>query len=374
MKILFTGGGTGGHVVPIIAITREIRRIYQKKDLQFFYLGPKDDFGRVLLSQEGIKIRTILAGKIRRQTDWKGLLENLVDVCFKIPVGIIQSFFYLFFISPDLIFSKGGFGSIPGAIAGKLLFIPMFLHESDIAPGKANQFLSGFALEIFVSFPRTEFFPLRKMILVGNPVRRELLEGSREEARSFFKLSSNKPVVLILGGSQGAQRINDKILEILPQLLESFEVIHQCGENNFESVKSESKVVINENLGKSYHLYPFLKEPELRQAYAVCDIIISRAGSGSIFEIAAVGKPSFLIPLPEAAQNHQVKNAYAYQESGAAIVIEENNFTSRFFLERLKSLFNQPNELNKMTQAAKDFARPGAGRIIANYIVEYLSK
>jgi len=133
-------------------------------------------------------------------------------------------------------------------------------------------------------------------------------------------------------------------------------------------------VVINENLGKSYHLYPFLKEPELRQAYAVCDIIISRAGSGSIFEIAAVGKPSFLIPLPEAAQNHQVKNAYAYQESGAAIVIEENNFTSRFFLERLKSLFNQPNELNKMTQAAKDFARPGAGRIIANYIVEYLSK
>jgi len=166
MKILFTGGGTGGHVVPIIAITREIRRIYQKKDLQLFYLGPKDDFGRVLLSQEGIKIRTILAGKIRRQTDWKGLLENFVDVCFKIPVGVIQSFFYLFFISPDLIFSKGGFGSIPGAIAGKLLFIPMFLHESDIAPGKANQFLSGFALEIFVSFSRTEFFPLSKMILV----------------------------------------------------------------------------------------------------------------------------------------------------------------------------------------------------------------
>lgn len=374
MKILFTGGGTGGHIVPIIAITREIRKIYQKKDLQFFYLGPKDDFGKVLLSQEGIKVRTILAGKIRRQTDWKSFLKNFIDVCFKIPVGIIQSFFYLFFTSPDLIFSKGGFGSIPGAIAGKLLFIPMFLHESDITPGKANQFLSDFALEIFVSFPRTEFFPLRKMILVGNPVRRELLEGSKEEARAFFKLSSNKPVILILGGSQGAQRINDKILEILPQLLENFEVIHQCGENNFESVKAESKVVVNENLGKSYHLYPFLKEPELRQAYASCDIVISRAGSGSIFEIAAVGKPSILIPLPEAAQNHQVKNAYAYQESGATIVIEENNFTSRFFLERLKSLFSRPDELNKMAQAAKDFARPGAGRIIANYLVEYLIK
>ncbi|MDD2696767.1 MAG: UDP-N-acetylglucosamine--N-acetylmuramyl-(pentapeptide) pyrophosphoryl-undecaprenol N-acetylglucosamine transferase [Candidatus Pacebacteria bacterium] len=374
MKILFTGGGTGGHVVPIIAITREMRKIYQKKDLQFFYLGPKDEFGQVLLSQEGIRVKTILAGKIRRYSDWKSLLTNFVDVCFKIPMGILQSFFYLFFISPDLIFSKGGFGSIPGAIAGRILFVPMFLHESDIAPGKANQFLSGFALEIFVSFPRTEYFPLRKMILVGNPVRRELLQGSKQEARTFFKLTSNKPVILILGGSQGAQRINDKILEILPQLVENFEIIHQCGDNNFESVKAESKVVINENLEKSYHLYPFLKEPELRQAYAACDIIVSRAGSGSIFEIAAAGKPSILIPLPESAQNHQVKNAYAYQESESTIVIEENNFTSRFFLERLKSLFSRPDELNKMAQAAKEFARPGAGRIIANYIVEYLSK
>ncbi len=415
MKILFTGGGTGGHIVPIIAITREIRRtypaplknkddgVYQKEDPQFFYIGPKDEFGSVLLSQEGIKVKQVLAGKIRRYHDWKSFFQNLLDVCFKIPLGILQSFFYIFFLSPDLIFSKGGFGSIPGVIAGKLLLVPIFLHESDIAPGMASKFVSRFALEVFVSFPRTEYFPLKKMVLVGNPIRREVLEGSKEEAKNFFKLSPDKPVILILGGSQGAQRINDEILEILSELLKSFEVIHQCGENNFAQVKAEAKVMIgspsrvtakgeeenlfsspsqtlpdksweNKELEKFYHLFPFLKEPELRQALAAADLILSRAGSGSIFEIAAAGKPAILIPLPEAAQNHQVKNAYAYQESGACIVIEEANFTSHFFLERLKSLFSGQKELEKMQKAAREFAKPKAAKMLAEYIVSYLTK
>ena len=386
MKILFTGGGTGGHIVPIIAIVREIRKIYPEKkrgpneslppkeDLQFFYIGPKDEFGSVLLSQEGIKVKEVLAGKIRRYWGWKTFLQNLVDICFKIPAGILQAFFYLFFLSPDLIFSKGGFGSIPAVISGKLLFIPIFLQESDIIPGVANRFISRFALEIFVSFSRTEFFPLKKMILVGNPIRREVLEGSKGEAKNFFRLFSAKPVILILGGSQGAQRINDKILEILFGLLENFEVIHQCGEKNFGTVKAESKVMIDKTLENSYHLYPFLKEPELRQSYAAADLIVSRAGSGSIFEIAAAGKPSILIPLPESAQNHQVKNAYAYQESGACQVLEESNFTSRFFLEKLKSFFSRPEELEKMAKAAREFSKPEAAKIIATYLVEYLTK
>ncbi len=374
MKILFTGGGSGGHIVPIIAITREIRRIYPKKDLQFFYLGPKDEFGSIFLSQEGIKIKQILAGKVRRYINWKSLLENLVDLCFKIPFGILQSFFYIFFLSPNLIFSKGGFGSIPGIIAGKILLTPIFLHESDVIPGVANRFLSKFALEIFVSFPRTEYFPLKKMVLVGNPVRKEVLEGSREEARKFFKLKSDKPVILILGGSQGAQRINDKILEVLAQLLENFELIHQCGEKNFAQVKAEAKVMIQEYLGVSYHLYPFLKEHEIRLAYAASDLIVSRAGSGSIFEIAAAQKPSILVPLPNSAQNHQVKNAYAYAENGACQVFEETNFTPHFFLERLKQLFSQPEELKRMREKAKEFSRPQAAKIIANYLVEYLVK
>jgi len=374
MKILFTGGGTGGHVSPIVGITREIRRIYPGKDLRFFYIGPEDEFGEIFLSHEGIEIKRVLAGKIRRYTDWKSISKNLVDCLIKIPIGAIQAFFYIFVISPDLIFSKGGFGSIPVVIGGWLLRTPIFSHESDISPGLANRFLSRFALAIFVSFQKTEWFPLSKMILVGNPIRREILEGSREIAQELFKLSGEKPVILILGGSQGAQRINDKILEILPELLKDFELIHQCGEKNFKEVRAEAKVVITEGLEKYYHPVPFLKEEELKHAYRAADLIVSRAGSGSIFEIAAVGKPSILIPLPEAAQNHQVKNAYAYAQSEASIVMEEANFTPRFFLEKLKDLFSHPEELEKMTNRAKEFAKPQSAKIIAEHIINYLTK
>ena len=374
MKILFTGGGTGGHIFPIVAISREIRKICPKEKIEFFFIGPRDDFGEILLSQEGIKVKTILAGKIRRYFDFKSFFENLIDIFIKIPLGILQAFFYLFFLAPDLIFSKGGFGSIPAVLSGKLLGVPIFLHESDAIPGMANRFLARFSLEIFVSFPKTLYFPEEKMILVGNPIRREILEGSKEEAKEYFKLVGGKPLVLILGGSQGAQRINDKILEILPEILKNFELIHQGGEKNFSQVKEEAKVMIVKNFEKYYHLFPFLKEEELKMAYAACDLIVSRAGAGTIFEIAALGKPAILIPLPEAAQDHQLKNAYTFAETGATKVLEEKNFTPHFFWERLRYLFSHPEELEKMIRAAKEFSKPNAARIIAGYIVDYLTK
>lgn len=376
MKILFTGGGTAGHIVPIIAIVREIRKIYPKNNLGFFYIGPKDKFSSMLLDQEKIKIKHIFAGKIRRGFSIGNIFQNLIDIIFRTPIGIFQSLFYIFFLNPDLIFSKGGFGSIPSVLIGKLLLIPIFLHESDIVPGKANQFLSKFALEIFISFPKTKYFPAEKTVLVGNPVRREILNYSKEEAIKKFKLSGTKSIILILGGSQGSQRINNKILGILPSLLKDFEIIHQCGEENFKELSSEAKTVLGENneLKNSYHLFSFLNEEGISFAYAACDLVISRAGSGSIFEIAAVNKPSVLIPLPESAQNHQVRNAYHYGSNGACIVLEETNLTSYFFLERIKQLFAYPETLNKMSQKAKEFSQPQAGKIIAEYIIEYLTK
>lgn len=374
MKIVFTGGGTAGHILPIIGIVREIRKIYLNENLQFFYIGPKDQFGEIFLSQEGIKIKTILSGKIRRYLGIKAIFQNLIDCLFKIPLGFFQSLFYLFYLSPDLIFSKGGFGSLPVVLAGKILFVPIFLHESDVSPGLSNRISSRFALEIFISFPKTEYFSTQKMILVGNPIRREILNASKEEAKSYFKIIGARPVILIMGGSQGAQRINDKILEILPELLKNFEIIHQTGEKNFKEVEAEARAIITPELERYYHPFPFLKEEELKRAYAVCDLVVSRAGSGTIFEIAAWGKPSILIPLPESAQSHQVKNAYAYQRMGAAIVLEETNFTPHFFLERLKFIFSHPEELEKMASGAKEFARPMAGRIIAEYLIAFLTK
>ncbi len=388
MRILFTGGGSGGHVVPIIAVSREIRKLYisdiepnlknKKKGLEFYYIGPRDDFGSILLSQEGITVKTVLAGKVRRYGGIKNIFKNILDVVFKIPLGTLQSLFLVFFISPDLVFSKGGFGSIPAVLAGKMLFAPVFLHESDVAPGMANRFISRFALKIFVSFPKTEYFPQKKMILTGSPVRKEILDAPRAQARESLKISGEKPVILILGGSQGAQRINDKILEILPQLLEKFEIIHQCGEKNYQSVRAEAKVATNTppaaQVIPGYHLFPFMKESDLRDAYAASDLIISRAGAGSIFEIASAGKPSILVPLPESAQDHQMKNAYSFQDTGGCLVLEEANFTAHFFLEKLKYLFSTPELLSQMARSARDFSKPEAGKAIARYILDWLVK
>jgi UDP-N-acetylglucosamine--N-acetylmuramyl-(pentapeptide) pyrophosphoryl-undecaprenol N-acetylglucosamine transferase len=178
MKILFTGGGTGGHVFPIVAIARETRRIYPKKDLEFYYLGPKDDFGLILLQQEDFIIKTIISGKLRRYFSW----QNFVDILFKIPFGVIQSFFLLLKIKPDLVFSKGGFGSIAVTYSARLLNIPVFLHESDVVPGLSNQKTSKWAKKIFTSFEKTEYFDPKKTTLVGNPIRKEILDGDKKNS------------------------------------------------------------------------------------------------------------------------------------------------------------------------------------------------
>ncbi|OIP75338.1 MAG: undecaprenyldiphospho-muramoylpentapeptide beta-N-acetylglucosaminyltransferase [Parcubacteria group bacterium CG2_30_36_21] len=368
MEIVFTGGGTGGHIFPIIAVAREMRKIYPRQDLKLFYIGPKDDFSLILLGQEDVAIKKILAGKLRRYFSFK----NLIDI-FKIPIGILQAFFYLFFIAPDVVISKGGYGSFPVVISARILHIPIFLHESDIVPGLASKKTSKWAAEIFTSFPETEFFPKEKIINLGNLVRKEILEGSKEKAKEIFELQGNKPLLLILGGSQGAQRINDIILEILPEILENFEVIHQTGQKNFSEVKAETDAILLKSLKKYYHLLPFLNEEYYKHALVACSLVISRAGAGTIFEIAANGKPSILIPLPDSAQNHQIKNAYAYSKSGSCQVIEQENLKPHFFLEKLKYLFSRPQDLEEMSINSKKFSRPKAAKIIASYLLEYLS-
>ncbi len=238
----------------------------------------------------------------------------------------------------------------------------------------ANRLMGRLSLEIFVSFPieKTQYFPSKKMISVGNPIRSEILEGDKQQAKTLFKLTGEKPLILILGGSLGSQRINDVIMSILTEMLQNFEIVHQVGQKNFKNVEDEVKALLQEKLQKNYHPVPFLNEEEMKHALAAAHLIVSRAGSGSIFEISSAKKPSVLIPLPEAAQNHQLKNAYVYAESGAALVIEEVNLTPHFFLERLKYLFYESGELKNMAESAKYFAKPEAAKIIARYLVEYL--
>ena len=340
MKVIFAGGGSGGHVYPIIAIVREIRKIYKGgKTLRFYYVGPKNKLADTLLSQEGIKVKNVLAGKVRRYFGIQAFFQNIFDP-FKTLIGILQAFRYLFLLAPDLVFSNGGYGSFPAAIAGRILRIPLILHESDAVSGLANKTLTKFSAEVFTSFPETENVHPSKMLIVGNPIRREILEGNAENAAKLFGIKSNKPVVLIAGGSQGAQRVNELILTILPQLLNYFEIIHQTGARNFNQVRAEAEAVMDERLRVFYHPVPFLEEIELKHVYQIVDFIVSRAGSGIIFEIASLQKPSILIPLQGSAQEHQLKNAYAYAQNGAAVVIEEGNLTPHFFLATLKHLLS----------------------------------
>jgi len=372
MKVVFTGGGTGGHVFPIIAVVREMKK-RGPSNTEFIYVGPKDEYSRGALPKEGIRPYYIFSGKLRRYFSIPDIFLNIADIFFKIPVGIIQSLSLVFFIAPDLIFSKGGYGSIPVVVAGWLLGVPVFLHESDIVPGLANKLLSKFSSEIFVSFPvkETEYFPLKKMIQVGNPIREELLNGDAEKAKEIFKLKKENPVILILGGSQGSQRINELIMEILPDLLSKFEIIHQTGVKDFPRIQREVLALVPEPIRKNYRPFAFLPEEQLKQAYSLSDCVISRAGSGTIFEIAALKKPSVLIPLPESAQNHQVKNAYAYARYNACLVLEEGNLSPHFFLEKLNNLFLY-NYLQEMKVGAEKFAKPGAADVIARYLLDFL--
>lgn len=384
MKILFTGGGTGGHVYPLVAIAREIRRLYPKTTqgvpLEFYYLGPKDDFSLILLSQEDFIIKTIISGKIRRYFSW----QNFVDILFKIPFGVIQSFFQLLAIRPDLVFSKGGSGSISVTSCARILRIPVFIHESDVVPGLSNQTTAKWAKKIFISFPKTEYFNPEKTTLTGNPIRKEILDGDKEKAAEIFNLTLSKPIFLVMGGSQGAETINDFILLILSNLLKNYEVIHVTGPQNIKGVTAEAQVAMApevpsgsySDLDKYYHPVGFLDENKIKHAYKAADLIISRSGSGSIFEIAAVGKPSILIPLPSAAADHQSKNAYAYADTGASMVIEQENLTPNFFMQNVQLLFLNDQKggakLEQMSQAALDFAKPLAARAIAREILEFL--
>jgi UDP-N-acetylglucosamine--N-acetylmuramyl-(pentapeptide) pyrophosphoryl-undecaprenol N-acetylglucosamine transferase len=357
IKIVITGGGTGGHIFPLVAFVRSAKNFFEQLNFVpvFYYLGPVNEFVKKAFQREGVKIFSVSSGKIRRYITFSSVFLNFLDF-FKILFGFFQSLFLIFFIWPKFIFSKGGFGSFPVCLAGKIFGRKIFLHESDFVLGLANKILAKFSKIVFVSFKETEIIPSSKKVFVGNIVRKEILQGDKERAKKKFSLVGDRKIILILGGSQGAQRINERILESINLFLENFELIHQVGPKNIAQIKALAEFLIKPELKKYYHPFGFLEEEDLADALSVSDLVISRAGAGAIFEIALVGKPSVLIPLKESAQNHQLYNAYAFAKSGACIVVEEENFTSRFLFEIVESLLSDEKKLKEMEEAAKNFA------------------
>lgn len=358
-RVVFTGGGTGGHIYPIIAIARELRKI--NREVELFFLGPNNF--KDVLEKEGIKTGTILAAKIRRYFS----LNNLIDI-LKAPIGLLQTFWHMFIWMPDAVFNKGGYGGVPIVLVAWLFRIPVLTHESDSIPGLANRFASKFSKRIAISFPSTEkYFKKEKTALIGNPVRREIVDYKNiEEAKRILQIVTDKPVIFIFGGSQGAQIINEIILAILPSLLENYEVIHQAGARNFQAI--EARIYPGHS---SYHLFPFLNEERMKAAFLLSTLVISRAG-GSIFEIAACAKPSILIPLPNAAGNHQRENAYQYAQYGGAVVLEQTNLTPNILLTQINKVVSDTQLIKGMSQGASNFSRPEAAEKIAQGLIELM--
>ncbi len=366
-RILLTGGGSGGHIFPLVAVTQKIKEISPDKNLQVFFVGA-DSPGIQAIRKEGIQMKTIFAGKIRRSASPIDVIKNILDFA-KVFIGFIQSFWYVWRIMPDVIFSKGGFGSFTTVCVGWIYRIPIVVHDSDAVPGLVNRITGKLANSVALSFKRSlDYFNKEKSALTGTPIRKTLLEGNKETAMEIFKLHEMRPVLFVFGGSQGSQPINKFILRILPRLLENFEVIHQCGRKQYDAVKVESGKILTEQNKQYYHLYPFLRQ-ELKHAYAVCDLIISRAGS-QIHEIAAIGKASILIPLPNAGGDHQRFNAFDYARSGAAMVLKQENLTPSIMLQKVKYLITNNELRQEMESQAKNFARLDAADKIAEKILE----
>tara|TARA_Y100000310_G_scaffold345555_1_gene466533 strand:+ start:72733 stop:73866 length:1134 start_codon:yes stop_codon:yes gene_type:complete len=377
MKIVFTGGGTGGHFYPIIAVAEAVRKIARERKLltpELYYIAPHPYDKRALFEHD-IVFKASPAGKIRTYMS----VLNFFDF-FKTGWGIIQATVQLFFIYPDVVFSKGGYASFPTVFAARILRIPVVIHDSDAVPGRVNLWAGKFARSIAVSYPEAiQFFPTGRVAHTGNPVRKELLTLVREGAFEFLKLDPNTPTLFIIGGSQGAQRINNVVLGALKNLVLSYQIIHQTGKKHLKEMEITSRVVLEgSKYAHRYKTFDHLNPLALRMSAGASDLVISRAGSGAIFEIAAWGKPAIIIPIPESVSRDQHRNAFAYTRSGAAVVLEESNVTPNLLISEIDRIMNNKALREEMSKKAEAFARPEAANAIARELlaiaVEHESK
>lgn len=362
MRIVLTGGGTGGHLIPLVTVARKIKE--KVPDCNFLFMGPGGKMEREIMGGAGVRSKKVMAGKMRRYFS----ALNLLDI-FKIPVGIVQALWYLLFFMPDAIFSKGGYASLPVVLAGWIYRIPVLIHESDSNPGMANSMLAKFSKRVAVSYPEAQkYFPADQVVLTGNPLREDIDKGDIQKARAMFSLVDSKKTILVIGGSQGSRNINNKILNILPELLRKYQVIHQTGENNFEEVKQIAGELGIKAGHDGYFPIAFYGD-EIKDLLAASDMAISRAGASNISELAATGKPSIIIPLSASANNHQHMNAYSIAKTGGCIVLEENNLGEHMLLSKINEIMENEELRAKLSANIRAFYHPDAAQRIADGIL-----
>lgn len=326
-RIILTGGGTAGHVTPNIALLPRLREL----QYDIHYIGSYNGIEKELIEQFGIPYHGISSGKLRRYFS----VQNFTDP-FRVLKGFGEAKKLIRLLKPDVIFSKGGFVSVPVVVAGKQCKVPVIIHESDMTPGLANKLSIPSAVKVCCNFPETvELLPSDKAVLTGSPIRQELLEGDAEKARDFTGFTSDKPVILVIGGSLGAVAVNNAVRSNLPELLKDFQIIHLCGRGKLDPTLN--------NLN-GYVQYEYIKD-ELKDLFALTDIVISRAGANAICELLALHKPNLLIPLSaNASRGDQILNARSFERQGFSMVLEEEDITNEKFLSCVHTLYENRHQ------------------------------
>lgn len=335
--IALTGGGTAGHVTPNMALLPAL----QEADYKIHYIGTQAGIEHELMKTEDVTYHTISAGKLRRYIDW----QNITDI-FRIGVGFLQAFRLLGRIKPDVVFSKGGFVTPPVVWAAWLRRIPVVIHESDITPGLANKLALPFANHICYAFAETQqHLPQDKAIHTGIPVRTELRHGDAQKGRALCGFTPDKPIILIIGGSQGSQAINQAVRDALPKLSETFQICHLCGRGNRDETLSDTP---------GYTQFEYVSD-DLPHLFAAANFVISRAGATTLFELLTLHKPTLLIPLSiRASRGDQILNAQSFQKAGYSLVLPEEELTPDTLLTSIHKLKSQESNLINAMSEWKD--------------------
>lgn len=336
-KIILTGGGTAGHVTPNIALLPRLREL----GYEISYIGSYQGIERGLIEKENIPYYAISSGKLRRYFDPKNFSDP-----FKVMKGYLQARHLMRKLKPDIVFSKGGFISVPVVLAAKHAGIPVIIHESDITPGLANKLAIPSATRICCNFPETlKHLPEGKAVVSGSPIRRELLSGDKAKACTYTGLTPDRPIVLIIGGSLGSHVINEAVRKLLPALLTSWQIIHLCGKGNLDPALKDTA---------GYVQYEYINE-ELADLFAAADLVISRAGANAICELQALAKPNILIPLSKAAsRGDQILNAKSFEKQGFSYVLEEENLSDLTLSEAISSVWeNKKAYISAMKESQK---------------------
>lgn len=335
-RIVLTGGGTAGHVTPNIALLPRLKEL----GYDIHYIGSYDGIERKLIEQCHIPYYGISSGKLRRYFDWKNFSDP-----FKVMKGYRQARALLKKLNPDVVFSKGGFVSVPVILAAKHRKIPAIIHESDITPGLANKLAIPNASKVCCNFPETlKYLPAEKAVLTGSPIRKELLSGNRLHGLTYCHFKPDKPVIMIIGGSSGSQFINEVVRSLLPELLEKYQVLHLCGKGNLDAS-------LNGTAGYAQFEYA---NQELSDLFAAADIVISRAGANAICELLALRKPNILIPLSaNASRGDQILNAHSFERQGYSVVIEEEQLSNVVLSDAIHKLFENRSQYTQAMEKSE---------------------